>query len=456
MDLRFDRGTFLLHATEAEISALQGPDIVWDERVAAWRVPAFRHADLVARASERGVQISDRVRIPDGRCAITPPPLRPYQEDALAAWDLCGRRGCVSLPTGSGKTVIALAAIARCGAASLVLVPTRVLLEQWRRALAAHSADAVGVYGDGSREVMPLTVCTFESAYRNLDDFGDRFRLLVVDEVHHFASGVRSEALEMTVAPWRLGLSATLPESREGTARLSTLVGPTVFEMRVGDLAGSFLAPLDRVLFPVELTPPERAEYAAAYEPFTRAARLFRATRPGSSWAELVRALARTDSGRAALDGWRRARALLALARNKRATLAHLLREHADRRTLIFTADNASAYAISREFLIPALTCEIGRTERTLVLDRFRRGELRALVSSRVLNEGLDVPDAEVGIVLGGALGSGEHAQRAGRILRPSPGKRATLYEIVVRDTMEWNQCRRRQKRLAPHAALAR
>ena len=95
------------------------------------------------------------------------------------------------------------------------------------------------------------------------------------------------------------------------------------------------------------------------------------------------------------------------------------------------------------------LTCDIGRQERDQVLDAFRQGHLRALVSSRVLNEGLDVPDADVGVIVGGALGEREHVQRVGRLLRPGPGKRALVYELVTRQTVEVGQARRRSQGLA-------
>ena len=115
---------------------------------------------------------------------------------------------------------------------------------------------------------------------------------------------------------------------------------------------------------------------------------------------------------------------------------------------LIFTADNETAYAIAREHLVMPLTCDIGRQERDDVLQRFRRGDLRALVSARVLNEALDVPDADVAMVVGGALGEREHVQRVGRLLRPGEGKRAVVYELVTRNTMEVGQARRRRQGL--------
>ncbi len=92
---------------------------------------------------------------------------------------------------------------------------------------------------------------------------------------------------------------------------------------------------------------------------------------------------------------------------------------------------------LAREHLVMPFTCDIGRQEREEVLERFRRGELRTLVSARVLNEGLDVPDADVAVIVGGALGEREHVQRVGRLLRPSEGKRAVVYELVTRNTAE-------------------
>ena len=115
----------------------------------------------------------------------------------------------------------------------------------------------------------------------------------------------------------------------------------------------------------------------------------------------------------------------------------------------MFVADNETAYAVAREHLVMPLTCDIGRRERDEALARFRAGELRALVSAQVLNEGLDVPDAEVGIVVGGRLGAREHVQRVGRLLRPGAGKRAIVYELVVGHSSEAWQAERRGRRLA-------
>src|SRR5262249_19218963 len=151
----------------------------------------------------------------------------------------------VVMPTGSGKTRVALAAMARTRLPTLCLVPTRVLLEQWLREIAVLYPGRVGCFGDGVHELGAVTVATYESAYRPMDRLGDRFDLIVVDEAHHFGDTTRDEALEMAVAPARLGLTATPARGASQSARLLDLVGPVVYELTIGDLAGEFLAPFD-------------------------------------------------------------------------------------------------------------------------------------------------------------------------------------------------------------------
>ena len=329
---------------------------------------------------------------------------------------------------------------------ALCLVPTRVLLDQWSREIGAVYRGAIGCYGDGVRRVAPVTVATFEGAYRHMHEIGDRFDLLIVDEVHHFGGGLRDEALEMALADARLGLTATPPRDAGAAASLAELVGPTVFELAVGDLAGGFLASFDAITLYLDLGPEERSAYANLSALFTGVYAEFRRAAPEASWADWSRHAAGTPTGRRALAAWRQMRRLLSFTHAKRRALRALLERQRDAKVLVFTADNDTAYAIARAHLIMPLTCDIGRPEREDVLERFRGGDLRTLVSARVLNEGLDVPDADVAIIVGGALGEREHVQRIGRLLRPGEGKRATAYELVTRNTIEVGQARRRRR----------
>jgi superfamily II DNA or RNA helicase len=115
---------------------------------------------------------------------------------------------------------------------------------------------------------------------------------------------------------------------------------------------------------------------------------------------------------------------------------------------LVFTSDKAAAYRIAHEHLIMPITADIRRREREEMMAAFREGRIRALVSARVLNEGFDVPAADVGIVVGGGLGEREHTQRVGRLLRPADGKHAVIYELVTRGTIEIPQARKRKRGL--------
>ncbi len=449
MRCRFDGGTIVLEGEDAEVWGRRLPGMRWDERVGVFRAPAFVWPKI------REAIVREAGRVPDGvrpvgqeREGWAAMELRPYQESALLAWELAGRRGLVVLPTGSGKTRVALAAMARTGLATLCLVPTRVLLEQWRGEISKVCSRPVGKLGDGVARLERATVATFESAYRSMHRIGNRFDLVVVDEAHHFGCGVRDEALEMTTAGARLGLTATPPVQPVARERLRELVGDVVYERAVGDLAGSFLAPFDLVTMRIALSQAERVAYDSRMHQFRSVHAEFRRLAPDAPWEVFQREASRSVVGRRALQALKEARQITGYTEGKRKALVELVARHRDARVLVFTSDNQSAYAIAREHLIMPVTCDIGRAEREDVLADFRTGELRALVSSRVLNEGVDVPDADVAIVVSGVMGDREHVQRVGRVLRPVQGKRALVYELVASGTSEIALSRRRKRAL--------
>jgi len=454
MRLLFDHGTLVL-AEAPDLCLDFVPGLLWDARVALFRAPAWRYPDVLEALMRRGLPLRDEVRTSSATRTGPwhPVELRPYQTAATFSWELSDRRGIVVLPTGSGKTRVAMAAMAATGARALCLVPTRVLLEQWLAELRRVHQGPVGCLGDGERQIEAVTVATFESAYRHMPRIGRDFELLIVDEVHHFGVGVRDEALEMSVARFRLGLTATPPE-KPALSRLDELVGPIVYQLGVGDLAGTWLADFDLVVLQLGMNADERNRYGADHRIFSEVNRRFRRLHPQGTWQEFVFAASQSGDGRAALSAWRRTQRLISFTRAKTDAVRVLLERHPDARVLIFTADNESAYAIAREHLVMPITCDVSRVERARALEAFRRGELRALVSARVLNEGIDVPDADVAIIVAGAHGQREHVQRVGRLLRPAPGKRAVVYELVTMATGEARRARERRRGLAATDAV--
>jgi superfamily II DNA or RNA helicase len=129
--------------------------------------------------------------------------------------------------------------------------------------------------------------------------------------------------------------------------------------------------------------------------------------------------------------------------------LEHLLFAHRRDRVILFTQDNAAAYEISRRFLVPAITHQTKVKERSRILAGLADGSYGGVVTSRVLNEGIDVPDANVAVVLSGSGSVREHVQRLGRILRKKDGKRAILYELVTEGTGETFTSERRREHSA-------
>jgi len=119
---------------------------------------------------------------------------------------------------------------------------------------------------------------------------------------------------------------------------------------------------------------------------------------------------------------------------------------HKDDRTIIFTRYNDMVYEISKRFFIPCITHKTDSNEREEIFNKFKNGEYAALVSSQVLDEGIDVPEANIGIIVSGTGSSREYVQRLGRLLRPRENKKAILYELVTKGTKETRTSYRRKK----------
>jgi superfamily II DNA or RNA helicase len=428
---------------------------VWDRRTEQWRAPAGAYRDTVLELRASGISYKDHAArfeklSLESRVAMEP---RPYQREALNAWRREELRGVVVLPTGAGKTAIAVEAIERTGRSTLVVVPTLALLKQWYSVLSDSfgASVPVGLLGGGYHEITPLTVTTYDSAYIHAERYGDLFALVVYDEVHHLPAEKYAVIPKMLLAPYSLGLTATPERPDDGHELLPELVGSIVYRRSPEDLAGTYLAPYETVRIPVELTAIERVEYEAAdtvYRDFLRKHRL--SVRSPEDWQRFIMVASTSHSGgREALLAARRRREIRASAERKGATLESLLKRHWEDRTIVFTKSVDEVYALSTRFLIPGITYETPARERKEILDRFREGRYRAIIASDVLNEGVDVPEANVAVILAGSASRREYVQRLGRVLRPREGKSALLYELVTEGTGDEAASRRRREPVA-------
>jgi len=424
------------------------PGVERDPRSESGRVPAFRYAAVRDALRPLDVDVDDRVlSLPELPPLSSTYELRDYQRAALDAWDEADRRGVVELPTGSGKTVVAIGAMERLATPTLVVVPTIDLLNQWRDELTAEFGVPVGQLGGGEQRVEPLTVATYDSAYLRANELGDRFGLLVCDEVHHLGGEGYRDIGRLFAAPARLGLTATFERPDGAHEVIAELVGPKVYELDADDLAGDHLAPYDIRRIEVELTDAERERYEEAQGTFTDYLRSsdIQLT-SGSDYRKLVMRSGNDPEARTALLAKQRAREVTANADAKVEALADLLDRHAADRVIVFTAYTDLVYRLSERFLLPAITNETGSAERRETLDRFRDGTYSRVVTANVLDEGVDVPDANVAVVLAGSGSEREFTQRLGRVLRPKEdGGRATLYELVTEETAEERVAARRR-----------
>ena len=446
MTLSFDQGTLLI--TGEEPPPLAG--VVFDERTRQWRAPAYLYRDLVTSLLEESIPYKDEARAYEPKSLKLLQPISPrvHQKEALDAWMAAGSKGVVSLPTGAGKTYLAILAIRAMQRPVLVIVPTIHLLEQWRRQLATYFGEPVGAMGGGHKQWESVCVSTFDSAAMGMESWGNRFGLLVVDECHHLPAPFYQLIARATLAPYRLGLSATVERVDGGEEIIYDLLGDKVYEAGIHEMVGKVLSTYDVVSVEVSLTPEEEKRYLAArgeYLGFVR----FHGIRMGSpqGWQEFIRVSAsRGEQGRRAMAAYREQKKLAQGSESKLLKLWELLQRHPGERVLIFTDDNALAYRIGRRFFLPVLTHQTKPKERSSFLEKFRTGEYPVLATSKVLNEGVDVPEASIAIIVSGSAGVREHVQRLGRILRQKPGKRAILYEIISQNTAEGNvKDRRRQ-----------
>jgi superfamily II DNA or RNA helicase len=423
--------------------------LVHDPRLDALVAPGHRLAELRAWAAENDVPESGSRPEALDAPLLDPRTPRPYQREAVDRWRAAGNRGSVVLPTGAGKTLVALMAIDALHTGACIVAPTRALVAQWFTQLAdAFGSERVGAWYGDEKEVRALTVTTYHSAFALLERWGSQFPLLVLDEVHHLADANDGDArawhdhLRIAPSPFRLGLTATYPDNRD--AELRRLIGPVVYRKLIGEMTDAELARFALTRRFVRLTTDEEMRYAALTDLYERHMTLGgyreRGDTPADAW-RMFAARARTSPpARRALRAFHQRERLVRLADGKIEETERILRAHPADQAVIFCGGTDAAEWVSRELAIPMITASMPASERYALLAAMTNGDIRAVASVRVLDEGWDVPTAKLGIVLGDSTrGSArQHAQRLGRLLRRQGDSVASLYEIVAAGTYEF------------------
>ncbi len=448
--LSFDKGTLVLTGLPSDLKTPL-PGVTWDPRTLCHRSPAWRYRELVLALRHANIPFEDQAKafspidLPI-QSAITP---RPFQAEARDAWCANGKQGVIVLPTGSGKTILAVLLISLTQRPTLVHVPTIDLMHQWIDVLERYFEEPIGALGGGSRQRERLTVATYDSALIHVTQHGNAFGFAIFDECHHLPGEQYQYTAIASLAPFRLGLTAT-PERSDGREEdLYRWLGGPCYAAHIDELKGNTLAPYRVETLEIDLLDDEREAYDSArsrYIDFLRDQRIDMGSPRG--WQTFLYRASLNPEGRQAFQAYLAQKRLSHAAAGKEAAIWNLLQEHRSDRILIFTQDNEMAYRLGRRFFLPVLTHQTKLKERRSFLDAFRSGDYRVLVTSKVLNEGVDVPEANIAIIVSGSGSVREHVQRLGRVLRAQPEKQAILYELIARETGEYyvNQ-RRRQHR---------
>ncbi|NKE62426.1 DEAD/DEAH box helicase [Lentzea sp. PSKA42] len=349
--------------------------------------------------------------------------LRDYQRLAAQAF-WAGGSGVVVLPCGAGKTLVGAAAMAEAQATTLILVTNTVAGRQWKRELIARTSlteEEIGEYSGERKEIRPVTIATYQvitrkskGEYKHLELFDSRdWGLIVYDEVHLLPAPVFRMTADLQ-SRRRLGLTATLVREDGQEGDVFSLIGPKRYDVPWRDIeAQGWIAPAECTEVRVTLTDNERLQYATA-EPEERYK-------------------------------------LCSTARTKIAVVKRVLEQHPDEPALVIGAYLDQLDELGEELDAPVIKGSTKNREREELFDKFRRGELRTLVVSKVANFSIDLPEASVAIQVSGTFGSRqEEAQRLGRILRPKgDGRQAHFYSVVSRDTLDTEYAAHRQRFLA-------
>jgi RNA polymerase primary sigma factor len=413
---------------------------------------------------------SSLARVPETAVAASVPTeydyafLYSWQQEALKAWHSKARRGVIEAVTGAGKTRVGIAAAfeaVRKGIKVLILVPTAELQNQWLASLHRDLPKARrGALGNGrsdSLDKVDILVAIVHSASNRQTLRSHKAGLVIADECHRYAAPMFTGALQEGYS-WRLGLTATYERSDgEHENLLTPYFGGVVYNLWYDRaLKDEVIAPFDIALVGVDLTAAEQVSYDEYTDTMTETARHLESyagipRRPFHQFIAAVGKLAASESpSREATLARRYMRAmasrltLLAEARTKYLALA-ALKETADqsRGTLVFTQTQESARRAQQVYTAmgskaSALFSGMAKEDRKQGMDDFRSGASQILAAPRLLDEGIDVPEADLGIIVAANRSQRQMVQRLGRVIRKkADGRVGRLVVLYSKGTVE-------------------
>ncbi len=383
--------------------------------------------------------------------------LRDYQRDICEEIAKNGFKAVIQLPTGAGKTIIALKIIHDLKLRTLIVVPTIELLSQWEKKVLKGlniSSSLVGIYGGGRKDVKDITIATYQGASKEvfLKKAVLYFGLIIFDEVHHLPSPVFSEIARRLIAPYRIGLTAFLDLDENKMRSLQDLVGPIIkFEEIDHLIQRGYLADYEYKLIKVKMNDAERQKYRKLMRVYVDYIRYdilpeYPWVRKKEDIFKIISKEAVSDPfAKKAIKALKMAKEIALFPKEKLSRLEELLEKHRNDKVIIFTRHIRVASIISYLFGIPLITSLTKKELRAKIFELFEEGKISKIVSAEALDEGVDIPDANVCIIISGRGSKRQLIQRIGRVLRPKEGKKAIIYELVTVRTLDEKLWRKRR-----------
>ena len=417
------------------------PFVRYDELSDTYRVLPCAYPDLISALSRLGAEVISEVSADwsiDVGLRKSSVELRPYQKKAIEWLKKNRFRGVIVLPTGAGKSLVAIYAIYLLKKKTLIVVPTIELMHQWKnkiRSVLRIGENDICFWGGGYRALRDITIATYQSACKR--DFllkaMDKFGLVIFDEVHHLPAETYLEIAKRLVSPHRIGLTATPERIDQRDMLLPLFIGPIYYGARIRELVkNGYLAEYE---YKRILTHMSREEWRIYRENMNTYRKYVQEKFPNltgrKAFEMVVKAAWKDRRAKEALEARMRAKAIAMAPKSKIDKLNEILSKHRADKVIIFTRLQRTAYLISYIFGIPVITSNVPKNIRKRIFSLFRSGKLTKIVSAEALDEGIDVPDASVGIIVSGTSSQRQYVQRVGRVLRPKE-KKAVIYELVT------------------------
>jgi superfamily II DNA or RNA helicase len=351
------------------------------------------------------------------------------------------KRGTIKAATGTGKTVIAIAWLKSINVPSLIIVPTQALIYQsWAPKLQEAGLLDVGQFYAYSKQEGSTMITTYSSAVSH-PELLEKAAAVVLDEVHHLGAQTALFRLlpKLKEKEYVLGLSS-VPERRDEAHEIFLKEFPICFDLSLGDaLRKRIVSPLEVIEIPAQMTIDEREKYEQQTKKIQSA---FKFCGPDiAKWMRCFDPNTRQYVGRLGLLAMSRRKKFLSQVEDKKEEILKIIARHPDERIILF-AESVQAIEEIKEYLLTNyISCETfhSRTEpwrRMEILEEWGH-KFDVLLSCRALEEGLDVKEVAVAILITSGTSQRQFIQRIGRIIRPKEGKVARFYVVYCPDTVE-------------------